>query len=532
MKLLPVACLVVCVGLAALSDSLRAEVVVADDFFYNQPTKPIGPGGGFALQDYGGGQNGPAGTWTGRWVSSGNGIITGPDFEETDNQFLGLTAGGLTPVTANFLQRGYALRNVAPDQTLYFGVRARTEVDGMGNSRMWINAPLNEDSQIAMGFDDFGFIAELGLDFDFSLDEETNDGEFHSLVGKLEVNAVGDQERLTVWLDPTGVEQGSQLSVESNVIDDLTELSGPLQLGRAGEGSIVYWDDVAVGTSWEDVVSVDVPRLEMQIDPASGQTRLVNSTETAFPLNFYEMQSPSGSLDVATWNSLDDQGTDGDGWRENAPNANRLTESFFLGDTTLSPGNLLDLGKPFKPGGQRDLVARFGTSEGLLNLAMVQYVSGPNGDFNGNGQLDAEDIDLLSLAVLNAGDVATFDLSGDGRLDQADRTVWVEDLANTYFGDSNLDGVFDTADFLLVFQAGQFEDGVPQNSTWATGDWSGDREFDTADFLLAFQAGGFEQGPRGAVSAVPEPGFGLASLFAGMLLLRVGRRRTLGSPRR
>jgi hypothetical protein len=56
-----------------------------------------------------------------------------------------------------------------------------------------------------------------------------------------------------------------------------------------------------------------------------------------------------------------------------------------------------------------------------------------------------------------------------------------------------------------VFQAGQYEDDVANNSTWGTGDWNGDGDFDTGDLVLAFQDGGYEMGPKAAVATVPEP---------------------------
>ena len=76
---------------------------------------------------------------------------------------------------------------------------------------------------------------------------------------------------------------------------------------------------------------------------------------------------------------------------------------------------------------------------------------------------------------------------------------------NTWIGDSNLDGQFDSSDFVAVFTAGEFEDGLPLNSTWQTGDWNSDGEFDSSDFVTAFIAGGFERGNRNAQEAVPEP---------------------------
>jgi ELWxxDGT repeat protein len=58
-------------------------------------------------------------------------------------------------------------------------------------------------------------------------------------------------------------------------------------------------------------------------------------------------------------------------------------------------------------------------------------------------------------------------------------------------GDSNGDGVFNSSDIVQVFQRGQYEDGVPSNSTFADGDWNGDGEFDSADFVFVFQQGNY-----------------------------------------
>ena len=85
------------------------------------------------------------------------------------------------------------------------------------------------------------------------------------------------------------------------------------------------------------------------------------------------------------------------------------------------------------------------------------------------------------------------DVSADSLVNQSDRSVWVEDLKSTYFGDANLDGEFNSTDFVTVFIAGEYEDGVDGNSVWETGDWNGDGDFNTTDFVLAFQSGGYEQ---------------------------------------
>jgi hypothetical protein len=126
-------------------------------------------------------------------------------------------------------------------------------------------------------------------------------------------------------------------------------------------------------------------------------------------------------------------------------------------------------------------------------------------DFNHNGSLDTSDIDLLSAAFRNGSSDPVFDLNCDAFVTSEDRTAWVTKLARTYFGDSNLDGEFNTLDLVSIFQAGEYDDELERNSTWATGDWSGDAEFNSRDLVFAFQEGGYEIGPRSAIASVPEP---------------------------
>jgi hypothetical protein len=65
-------------------------------------------------------------------------------------------------------------------------------------------------------------------------------------------------------------------------------------------------------------------------------------------------------------------------------------------------------------------------------------------------------------------------------------------LFQAFPGDSNGRDGFGTADLILVFTAGQYEDSIIGNSNWLSGDWNHDGDFTTADLIAAFQAGFFD----------------------------------------
>ena len=144
------------------------------------------------------------------------------------------------------------------------------------------------------------------------------------------------------------------------------------------------------------------------------------------------------------------------------------------------------------------------------------------GDYNGNGMRDTGDLDLQAAAI--AANDPAFDLNGDGSTNLADREMWVNELANTYMGDSNFDGQFNSSDFVTVFGAAKYESG--QAATWGEGDWNGDGLFNSTDFVAAFSGGGYEKGERaGGLQTVPEPSSFALILFGMIGLSRIVRRK-------
>ncbi|MCP4189120.1 MAG: hypothetical protein GY768_00680 [Planctomycetaceae bacterium] len=118
-------------------------------------------------------------------------------------------------------------------------------------------------------------------------------------------------------------------------------------------------------------------------------------------------------------------------------------------------------------------------------------VSSIAGDFDRSGVLDVRDLDRLTEELRVANPDIRFDLNGDGVVNSADREQMVTVVLNTPFGDVDFNGAFDSADLIVVNQAGEYEDGQSGNSTWEEGDWDGDGEFTTADLVFAFRRSRF-----------------------------------------
>ncbi len=300
-------------------------------------------------------------------------------------------------------------------------------------------------------------------------------------------------------LQPTDGYDGDEFGFDVAIAGDLAVIGAPD--GGAGEGA-AYLFDVATGEQlWKFVPedSREGNNFGGAVD-IDGNTILIGASALSSPV----VRGAAYAFDVITGQQL----------ALLQPSDLELRDSF--GESVDLDGYRIFVGAPQDDDIDLDAGAAY-----LFELPPTV-----EGDFNRDGRIDVIDIDLLTDATRGKIHPGGFDLNGDERVDQSDRTVWVEQIANTFFGDSNLDGEFDTADFVLVLQGGVYEDGVADNARWDTGDWDGNGEFDTSDLVLVLQGGAYERGPRLTARAmVPEPGSMGLVLFAAATLVGFLRRR-------
>lgn len=136
------------------------------------------------------------------------------------------------------------------------------------------------------------------------------------------------------------------------------------------------------------------------------------------------------------------------------------------------------------------------------------------GDFDGDGVLLGNDIDLLSNAV--GGSDELFDLDDNGSVDQEDRRIWVEDIFGTHFGDADLNSEVEFADFVLL------SNNYASAGGWEDGNFDGIANVGFADFVLL--SANFGKSAV-ATAVVPEPKPSILAMMCLALLASTRCRR-------
>ncbi|QDU35138.1 hypothetical protein KS4_32180 [Poriferisphaera corsica] len=301
----------------------------------------------------------------------------------------------------------------------------------------------------------------FGLDNDPSVDPTTNDGS-------------GDK----LFVDPS---TGKLVIVESGYFDD------PQHEPKVIVRNVDSYDD-AEGLidfgAWDAPVTIDTSGV------SDDDTAIVDGRYSAYDaannvVYFYDMDNPgagNGGSYAHDWYALD-------------LNTGQVTIAEL--DVDVSNG-------------------LFGNGDQVEFFSLAAAIAG---DFDGNGQLEAADIDMLYAAITGSSTDMQYDVDADNDIDGDDAAFWVQVLKSTEFGDANFDGIIDALDLNVI--AVNFN----SNTGWANGDFNGDGVVDALDLNAVAVNFGFNAGAslEAVVSAVPEPASLALVGLSGLAML--GRRR-------
>jgi hypothetical protein len=148
-----------------------------------------------------------------------------------------------------------------------------------------------------------------------------------------------------------------------------------------------------------DVVFSPQNNIVLLIDPASGNAQLQNQSNFDVNIDALLITSTKNVLDPVGWNGLAESGVAG--WMSGAAANNRLAEGNLTGSTLLAAnGGMRSLGKPINQAmlnDETDVVLEYHIAGGgaVSVTGGVQFGSmapaGVQGDYNGNGTVDAAD---------------------------------------------------------------------------------------------------------------------------------------------
>jgi hypothetical protein len=179
-----------------------------------------------------------------------------------------------------------------------------------------------------------------------------------------------------------------------------------------------------------------VNNLLLTVDPSTGMAQLKNSSPTTLNIDGYSVLSASGSLlpTNGNWLSLDDQNVSG--WQESTPTTAALSELLTSGFLALAPGQSVNLGGLFdEVSGTQDLALEFsmmGVADALTGTVLYAALQAEvDGDYNGNGVVDAADYTVWRDSFGQNGAGLAADGNGDNTVNQLDHTYWRTRFGNT-----------------------------------------------------------------------------------------------------
>lgn len=230
---------------ASFRDVARTALLLEENFTYADGDLQ-GRNGGFAA---------PGASWDTAWTDADYGHASGKEYQTIGGQASMDQSGALTSgADPRTITREFTT-GVAPGTTMYFAMKMGKN-DGEGGYSLDYRFP---DANARIGIVNNQFSIGLGSASATTPTALVEAGKHDVLVGRLEFNVDGTNERLTVWRNPNFEAGEPLLQVTADI--GTTSLGDEVDLyyGSASDGP-KQWDDLRIATTFQaaDLLRVDV----------------------------------------------------------------------------------------------------------------------------------------------------------------------------------------------------------------------------------------------------------------------------------
>ena len=313
----------------------------------------------------------------------------------------------------------------------------------------------------------------------FPGDYDASSGDF--VLAPLDPNQ--DDESMVAWVDDIGFSNIASVRTRASIVPEIPEVI----TGQGNVGPLMFINTTTVSSY---VGVLDAGGNLILLESHGGNVETIGEADVTFnPAEtevYVQMNHDGDNVSLEAWPV---------GGRQ--PDVPQVIV-FDNGTFTSGPSGIV-----FSEDGQSDI--------GIFHYARSAAVPRIlDGDVNIDGVVDADDIDTI-YQNLNSTD-PLYDINEDGSADLMDVNHLVQTLLETDFGDANLDGTINDADFAIWDQ-----NVFAENTGWAMADFNGDGLTDGTDFNI------WNVNRSAAAAPVPEPAGMLLILAVLPLLARVRR---------
>ena len=174
-----------------------------------------------------------------------------------------------------------------------------------------------------------------------------------------------------------------------------------------------------------------VPEAMLTVNTVTGLVTLTNNSGIDLAMDAYRLTSDNDTLNPSGWTSLDSKNLDGVGaWTELGSTTAELSEGFLGGSSIIASPATISFGTVYAGMGSEDATLTFeyhSPGDSVFRDIEIVFVDDPGlqGDFNNDGIVDQADYTLWRNNLGNA-DESAIGSNGDGAngVDVADYQIW------------------------------------------------------------------------------------------------------------